>query len=97
MKNIKSIIFSLMFIYVGFILGACGNVTIASSSNVNETLRYVESFEKNNGMVEIFEYVDKETGVNYIVLGSWHKTGARYEGITITPKLNADGSLYISK
>lgn len=37
----------------------------------------------------IFVHVDKETGVNYIVLYTGHGTGG------ICPRYNADGSLYV--
>ena len=37
---------------------------------------------------EVYVYVDKETGVNYIIFDDVYKGG-------ICPRYNADGSLYI--
>lgn len=47
--------------------------------------------EVNNGYgPNALTVIDKETGVNYIVIGMGGN-------ISITPRLNADGSLYVSK
>lgn len=51
-------------------------------------------FENENGQMQTFCLVDENTGVNYIVV-----TGELYSdpvGVAITPRLNADGSLYIT-
>lgn len=43
--------------------------------------------------METYCLVDEDTGVNYIVVsGELYQTGI---GTAITPRLNADGSLYV--
>ena len=45
--------------------------------------------------METYQLVDEETGVNYIVVsGELYQKGI---GTAITPRLKADGSLYMSK
>lgn len=52
-------------------------------------------FENQNGKMETYQLVDEETGVNYIVVsGELYQKGI---GTAITPRLKADGSLYMSK
>lgn len=40
---------------------------------------------------DLMVYIDPKTGVNYIVISDYN-----CHGICITPRLNADGTLYIS-
>lgn len=83
----KRLIAVLMLLVV-FTLGAC-STTIASAEQNNPLKVW---FHSENGVVETWCVVDDETGVNYVVV-----SGGRYDsGIGITPRLNADGSLYTS-
>ena len=51
----------------------------------------VKLSEKNNA--DIFIWTDEETGVQYVVYGELHgQSGAG----GITPRLNADGTLYVT-
>ena len=74
-----------------FFLGACSANTV-----IAEQTRPIKIwFENENGKYETLCIVDEETGVNYIVVG-----GELYQegiGIAITPRLNADGSLYVEE
>ncbi len=73
-------------------LGVC-----SSSSNVNaEQDKPLKIWlENENGKMQTYQLVDEETGVNYIVVsGELYQKGI---GTAITPRLNADGSLYTSK
>lgn len=93
MKKIKGLILAtgfLVFLVCGFMLGAC-------SSNVNaEQDKPLKIWlENENGKMQTYQLVDEETGVNYIVVsGELYQKGI---GTAITPRLKADGSLYISK
>lgn len=48
----------------------------------------IESLEKIDPNDNIKIYVDEETGVNYLIYDSYGRSG-------ITPRFNADGSLYV--
>lgn len=90
MKKIKGLIFATGFVLCGFILGACG---ISTEAKQDKTLKIW--LENQNGKMETYQLVDEETGVNYIVVsGELCQEGI---GTAITPRLKADGSLYISK
>lgn len=91
MKKIKGLILATGFFVCGFMLGVC------SSSNVNaEQDKPLKIWlENENGKMQTYQLVDEETGVNYIVVsGELYQKGI---GTAITPRLNADGSLYTSK
>lgn len=60
--------------------------TEEQSTSSNETLKEVFG----NTTTCVYTFVDEETGVNYIIYSGYYKGG-------ITPRLNADGSLYISE
>lgn len=90
MKRIKSIVIALTFMISGFILGACANTVAAEQTHPLKIW-----FENENGKMETYCLVDENTGVNYIVVsGELYQKGI---GTAITPRLNPDGSLYISK
>lgn len=90
MKKIKDLIFATGFVLCGFILGACG---ISTEAKQDKPLKIW--LENQNGKMETYQLVDEETGVNYIVVsGELCQEGI---GTAITPRLKADGSLYISK
>ena len=48
----------------------------------------IESLEKIDGEKKIKIFIDEETGVNYLIYDSYRRAG-------ITPRFNADGSLYV--
>lgn len=89
-KRIKTIVITLSFMISGFILGACANIVSAEQTHPLKIW-----FENENGKMETYCLVDENTGVNYIVVsGELYQKGI---GTAITPRLNADGSLYVSK
>lgn len=73
------------------LLGACSVTMVNAGQN-----RPVKIWAENtNGSYETLTVVDENTGVNYIVV-----SGERYGrpmGIAITPRLNEDGTLYVTK
>ena len=81
-----------IFIIVGmmfmFILGACAVTTVSA-----EQTWPLKIWKQNeNGCFTTLCLVDENTGVNYIVV-----SGQNYSNtptIAITPRLNADGTLY---
>lgn len=81
-------ILALMF---AFLLGACATSTVSA-----EQTWPIKIWKQNeNGKYETLYVIDENTGVNYIVV-----SGELYQksvGIAITPRLNADGTLYTSK
>ena len=73
-------------------------LTNVSATDLTATVNPNTDIQKNNvtrlGSIStnsgIYNYVDSETGVNYIIAKS-------SEGITITPRLNADGTIMVTK
>lgn len=70
----------------GLYLGACADTAIANNSNQDSAFTY-------NGGYTASYLIDNETGVNYIVVDKYGSGVA----IAITPRLNTDGSLYVSE
>lgn len=89
MKKIILIV-CLMF---AFFLGACSTTVVNAEQNYP-----LKIWKQNrNGQMETWQLVDEDTGVNYIVVAPNYSTaGNKYDGIAITPRLNADGSLYVN-
>ena len=94
MKKVKIFVIATVFIIIGFIMGACGSAVMADQTYPLKIWK-----ENRNGQMETWKVVDDDTGVNYIVVApNWsEKSGYSYDGVCITPRLNADGSLYTSK
>jgi len=83
--------FLLLMLVTGFILGACS--TTAARAEQNYPIKIWA--QNSNGKYETLCVVDEETGVNYIVIsGELYQKGI---GLGVTPRLNSDGSLYISE
>lgn len=74
-----------------FLLGACST----SVANAEQTWPLKIWKQNENGKYETLNIVDEDTGVNYIVVSG--ELFQKSVGIAITPRLNADGSLYTSK
>lgn len=90
-KRLKKYAIVTVAMLFGMIVGACGLDNIKAE----QTNPIKIWFENENGKMETYCVVDEDTGVNYIVI-----SGELYQksvGAAITPRLNADGSLYTSK
>ena len=74
-----------------FFLGACSTTT----ANAEQTYPLKIWKHNDNGAMHTFCLVDDDTNVNYIVVSTERGNGEY--SIAITPRLNADGSLYVSK
>ena len=89
-KKVMIFILSATLILFGFLLGVCGSNVMAEQTRPIKIW-----FQNSNGKMETYNIVDEETGVNYIVVsGELYQHGI---GTAITPRLNADGTLYTSK
>ena len=93
MKKIKIFIIAAVFMITGFVMGACGSTVVA------EQTYPLKIFSQNrNGQMETWNVVDDDTGVNYVVVAPrWSEHGYEYTGVCVTPRLNADGSLYVGR
>lgn len=89
MKKIKTFIIATTFILTGFILGACGTPSSAAQDYPLKIWK-----ENENGAYETLCVVDENTGVNYVVVAT--EVGNGHRSIAITPRLNADGTLYVT-
>lgn len=86
MKRIALII-CLIF---AFILGACTPMIV----NAEQTYPLKIWKQNENGSLETCVVIDDNTGVNYVVVTAMTYSNAKT--IAITPRLNADGSLYVT-
>lgn len=72
-----------------FFLGACSTVT----ASAEQTWPLKIWKQNDNGSLSTHVVVDDDTGVNYVVVTAMTYSNAKT--IAITPRLNADGSLYV--
>lgn len=73
------------------LLGGCvGSTAVAKESQDYPLKIYTQN---ENGYYMTMNLVDEETGVNYVVISGVNGKLT----VAITPRLNADGSLYVSK
>lgn len=85
-------IFIVILLIAAFLLGACSTTVVNAEQNYP-----LKIWKQNrNGQMETWQLVDEDTGVNYIVVApNYSGTGRSYDGIAITPRLNADGTLFV--
>ena len=86
MKRVGTVI----ALFLVFLLGACSS-TAASAEQTNPIKIWLQN---ENGAYETLQVVDENTGVNYVVVAT--EVGNGHRSIAITPRLNADGTLYVS-
>lgn len=74
------------------LLGACSVTMVGAEQN-----RPIKIWAENsNGRYNTLVVVDEDTGVNYITVSGGYD-GEYVRGIAITPRLNEDGTLYVTK
>lgn len=73
---------------LAFVMGACSSVPASAESD--SILKLYN--QGRYGFYETHILVDEDTGVHYVVVTNYDYRG----GTAITPRLNADGSLYVS-
>lgn len=69
-----------------FVLGACAT----SSVSAEQTWPLKIWAQNDNGILQTWNLKDEDTGVEYIVVSTYNHKG----GTCITPRYNADGTLY---
>ena len=80
-----------MALIAAFTLGACSDAGVQVNAEEETVEAFSSTWVSDTGFFgSIHTVVDNETGVTYIVV-------ERNSGVTITPRFNADGSLYVSK
>lgn len=68
-------------------------VSCADADSIHGEMKTSQSIkETNDNRIQL--WTDEETGVQYII---YHFTAPNKAGAGITPRLNADGSLYIEE
>ena len=89
MKTLKRSMFVIALVAM-FLLGAC-STAVVSADQTNPLKIW---FQNENGVYRTLLLVDDATGVNYIVVATDDVNGG--DAPAITPRLNADGSLYVT-
>lgn len=89
MVRIRNILLALTLVICGIFVGACANTASAAQDWPLKIWK-----QNTNGKMETFCVVDEDTGVNYVVVGT--DEGPYCPAIAITPRLNPDGSLFVS-
>ena len=74
-----------------FFLGACSSCNVTAEQTWPLKIWY----QNSNGALHTYCVIDDDTGVNYVVVSTERGNGEY--SIAITPRLNADGSLYVEK
>lgn len=77
------------------LLGGCVGSTAVAKESQDYPLKIWA--QNKNGNYMTMNVVDEETGVNYVVVAARNGSAYRSSTVAITPRLNADGSLYVSK
>lgn len=77
-------------IVLSFFLGACSTTSIYAEQTRPLKIWY----QNENGSYHTLCVVDEDTGVNYVVVSTERGNGEY--SIAITPRLNADGALYVT-
>ena len=87
----KKLIFAISLVAM-FLFGAC----TTSKAHAEQTWPLKIWYQNSNGHYNTYCVVDDDTGVNYVVVSTGTSGYGEYS-IAITPRLNADGSLYVTK
>ena len=91
MKRVRYLLVLIAGIISGIII-SCGTLVKANDANSGQIHIWHES---TNGPYEVMRVVDDVTGANYIAVGGANSVYGF--GITITPRLNPDGTVYTDK
>lgn len=90
MNKMKNILLSILLICFVASMTLCANIVYAKQEQPIKIW-----FQNSNGKMETYCVVDEKTGVNYIVVsGELYSEGI---GTAITPRLNEDGTLFVTK
>ena len=75
---------------VAFVFGSCSPLSVYAEQEWPLKIWY----QNQNSTMKTWHVVDDDTGVNYIVVS---QSDVYKGGVSITPRLNADGSLYVTE
>lgn len=89
----KNKLLAVIALILAFILGACS----VSEAKADQILPLKIWYQNGNGAYHTRVVVDDDTGVNYVVVAGRYSNGLAPEAIGITPRLKADGTLYVSE
>lgn len=90
MKKIITVVMCLICLFVG----ARMPIVAHASASQDHPLTIWGQNQNSNYMT--LNVVDEATGVNYIVVSATSLYGDKTTSVAITPRLNADGSLYVT-
>lgn len=92
MRKISGITLIAIMLICGFTLSTCNRTAMADTIGSFGIVRDCRIGQSNIDIV-----TDNKTGVQYILVSSQYtdSDGFDRQGITITPRLSSDGSLYV--
>lgn len=96
MKNWQRVLIAVNAVLITALLaiGVFFTITITADAAQDRPLKIW--FENENGQYKTFNLVDEDTGVNYIVVAAVSLYGDKTTTVAITPRLNADETLYVT-
>jgi hypothetical protein len=83
----------ILMILLSFVFGACTVTTV----NAKQEYPLKIWSQNQNSNYTTLNVIDENTGVNYIVVSATSWYGDKTTSVAITPRLNADGTLYVTK
>lgn len=93
MKKFTSLILIVVFAIL-LTLGVLGGILAVKADAAQDYPLKIWK-QNENGPFKTLVVVDEDTGVNYVVVSG--ELYQRTMGIAVSPRYNADGSLYVSK
>lgn len=94
MKKFVLSVITIVLIAVLMIVGSIGGLLVIEADAAQDYPLKIWK-QNENGPFKTLVVVDEDTGVNYVVVSG--ELYQRTMGIAISPRYNADGSLYVSK
>ena len=88
----KKTVCVILCLVMALMMIGCG---VANAEAADQTAPLKIWWQNTNGSYHTLVVVDSETGVNYVVVSTERGNGEY--SIAITPRLNADGTLYTGK
>lgn len=86
----KSKVVVLFLVLLAFVLGSCSSTTTSAIDDFEDSKFDVIEVDENRRFLT-FILLDEETGVEYLAV--YLKNG----NISVTPRYNSDGSLYVKQ
>ena len=86
MRKLKNIMISILLVCFGFVLSSCADTVYAEQEQPIKIW-----YQNQNGYMETYVIVDEDSGVNYIAVTAHSPRG---HSVSITPRLNKDGTIY---